>query len=81
MSRKEENKRLKSCLRRITDELRMAEARFPRIRSPHEGYAIIKEELDEAWEDIKRNELEDGEYEMVQVAAMALRYIIDLGDK
>lgn len=59
-------------------EYNRASERFDPISSPHEGYAIIKEELDELWEAIKANEratLTRGEAK--QVAAMALRFMID----
>jgi hypothetical protein len=43
--------------------------------SRHEFYGILKEEIDEVWEAIKRDlPTADLEEEMVQVAAMCLRY-------
>ncbi len=50
------------------------------MNSPHEGYAVIKEELDELWDEVKANrgrELSALE-EAVQVAAMGVRYVADL---
>jgi hypothetical protein len=63
-------------------ELYNALQRFPIFNSPHEGYAVILEEIDELWEHVKAN---DGETqkamdEAVQVAAMALRFVYDLAD-
>lgn len=61
----------------IDDELFEAINKFPPFASPHEGYAIIKEEVDELWDDIKANKGKETE-EIIQVAAMAVRYILDL---
>jgi len=60
-------------------ELRRAISMYPPFRSRHEGYAIIREELDELWMEIKRKpQNEDAiEKEAVQLSAMALRFIMD----
>jgi len=60
----------------VKKELARARTKFPPYNSPHEGYAVIKEELDEAWDDIKTNK--NAVKEMAQVAATAIRFIIDL---
>ena len=60
----------------IKKELARARTKFDSFNSPHEGYAVIKEEVDEMWDDIKANR--DASKEAVQVAAMALRYLIDI---
>jgi len=60
----------------VKKELARATTKFGKFYSPHEGYAIIKEEVDELWDDIKANR--SGEKEAIQVAAMALRFLIDL---
>jgi len=63
-------------------ELKFATDTFPPFRSPHEGYAIIKEELDELWEEIRKQydvrTNEKMRKEARQIAAMALRFMIDL---
>ncbi len=42
----------------------------------HEFYAILKEEVDELWDDIKRdNPIEGLMNEAIQVAAMCVRYL------
>ncbi len=63
----------------IEAEYTNARHKFPtEFNSYHEGYAIIKEELDELWDEIKGDQwnlkLRD---EAIQVAAMAIRFIID----
>ena len=54
------------------------------MRSAHEGYAVILEELDELWDEVKKNPSkhprlkEAMRSEAIQVAAMAVRFIIDV---
>ena len=49
------------------------------FNSTHEGYAVILEELDEAWGAIKKDNIFNVQKEMVQVAAMAVQFLIDFG--
>ncbi len=62
----------------IEEEYTNAVHKFPNFKSYHEGYAIIKEELDELWDEIKGDQrnlkMRD---EAMQVAAMAIRFIIN----
>ena len=56
-----------------------AERQFGAFASAHEGYAVIKEELDELWDEIKGNaDCTRLAAEAVQVAAMALRFVMDV---
>lgn len=52
------------------------------FNSAHEGYAVILEELDELWEEIKKkgSERDHGKMfkEAVQVATMGLRFAVDI---
>jgi hypothetical protein len=73
------NEETQPVLIAILEELRNAERRFPDFNSPHEGYAIILEELDEAWHEIKHGTPERAREEMIQVAAMAIRFLKDFG--
>jgi hypothetical protein len=66
------------ALRDVAEEYRRARKKFPEMRSPHEGYAIILEELDEAWDEIKANRTIAAKQEMLQVAAMALAFILEV---
>jgi hypothetical protein len=61
-------------------ELLKATFKHPPIRSAHEGYAIIAEELEELWAEIKRQkpDREVMRREAGQVAAMAIRFLRDL---
>lgn len=62
----------------VIEELARATYNFGEFKSTHEGYAIILEELDELWDEIKNNSHKELlETEAKQVAAMALRFLID----
>ena len=66
----------------VKGELKLAVEKFPPFHSAHEGYAIIREEVDELWEDVKANKGYDVAFnEAIQVAAMAVRYLYDLHGK
>lgn len=60
-------------------ELRSARQKFPKFSSAHEGFAILKEEVDELWEEVRSKSRTTASMraEAVQVAAMALRFIED----
>jgi hypothetical protein len=53
------------------------------MNSAHEGFAVLAEEVDELWDHVKvkqgKRDVPEMVYEAVQVAAMALRFIIDVG--
>ena len=53
------------------------------FHSAHEGFAVLDEERDELWDEVKkRNKSKtDMRKEAVQVAAMAVRFIHDVCDK
>jgi hypothetical protein len=63
-------------------ELEMARKKHPPLRSLHEGAAIIKEEYDELWDQVKmRSEYRCNEavlQELTHIAAMAQRLAEDL---
>lgn len=52
------------------------------MASAHEGYAVLKEELDELWDEIKKNPQKRDDAQMqkeaIQVAAMAIRFLVDV---
>jgi len=61
-------------------ECQRAMDRFHPFASPHEGWAVIREELDELWEHVRANtgRSPEARKEAIQIAAMALRYAHDL---
>ena len=61
----------------IDDELHKARAKFDPFNSAHEGYAVLLEEVDELWHEIKHGTKERQRSEAVQIAAMAIRLLQD----
>ena len=65
----------------VEDELDRATDKFGAMASAHEGYAILLEELDELWKVVQGSQKEHVKQEMrdeaTQVAAMAIRFVID----
>ena len=72
--------RLTKLLIEVGAEVERAERLFPAMNSPHEGWAVIREELDELWEHVRANTGRGPEArkEALQVAAMGLRYALNL---
>ena len=73
----------------IEAEYRRSMSLFPNFNSPHEGYAVLLEEVDELWESIKnrkpgRKDLErasllsDMQEEAVQIGAMAVKFLVSM---
>jgi len=75
-------RRLDYALKRVGNEVLRAIDRFPAMNSPHEGKAVIEEELDELWEHCRANTGRSPEAitEAIQIAAMAVRYVLDLSE-
>jgi hypothetical protein len=52
------------------------------MHSAHEGWATLKEEVDELWDEVKKSpknrDMDAMQEEAVQAAAMALRFIVDV---
>ena len=73
---------LKEVLAETKQEVEGAVKQYPEMRSFHEGYAIILEELDELWEEIRKKpaarDMKLLRHEAIQVAAMAARFALDL---
>lgn len=59
-------------------ELQKCLTNWPTFNSAHEGFAVLKEEVDELWEHVKTNQkkrdLPAMKKEAIQIAAMALRF-------
>lgn len=68
----------------VDAELWAAIERYPAFNSAHEGFSVLKEEVDELWDEVKAKQgsrdLTKLRKEAVQVAAMALRFIVDVCD-
>jgi len=76
-------------------EYERAAEKFPAFNSAHEGFAVLDEERDELWEVVKKNpakrypnardphvaKREEMREEAIQIAAMAVRFIVDVCDR
>ena len=66
----------------VRHEISKARAKYRPMASAHEGWAVLREEVDELWEEVKKKPLKrdpSAMYaELVQVAAMAQRMAEDI---
>ena len=64
----------------VLQELGRARAKFNPFPSEHHGYAVLLEEVHELWEEVRSKDAtpENVRAEAVQVAAMGIRFILDL---
>jgi len=77
--------RLEFTFAAIRNEVTTAREKWPRFASAHEGYAILKEEVDELWDHVKtkqkNRDLPAMHKEAIQVAAMAVRFATEVCDE
>lgn len=70
------------AISKILNEYNNAAIKYPGFHSNHEGYAVIKEEVDELWDEVKKSKAVRGnkemEKELIQIGAMVVRYLNDL---
>ena len=68
----------------VRDELRRARLHHAKLHSAHEGYSVILEEVDELWEEVKQHRtlehLAAMRKEAIQVAAMAIAFVVEVID-
>lgn len=64
----------------VKNELHKAIAKHKGMNSPHEAYAVLLEEMDEFWDEVKKQTHSKSLMykELLQISAMAQRAIIDL---
>lgn len=67
-------------LGKVRDEIVRAMAKHRPYASAHEAWAVIREEVDELWDEVKadRGYTVDAFIEAEQIAATAVRYIVHL---
>ena len=60
-------------------EFRRAQRKHPQpFINMHHGYAVLLEEVDELWDEVKAGDKIKAHDEVIQVGAMALRFLHDL---
>ncbi len=75
-----------SVITEVIRELQSATAANGNMPTRHDGYAVILEELDELWDECKKNWRKHPDArllarkEAIQVAAMAIRFVLDICD-
>ncbi len=77
------NEKLQLVTQNILQEVKRAKTLFPNnFVNQHEAYAVILEEVDELWDEIKKNQrnydLEAQRKEATQAAAMLCRLLVEL---
>lgn len=79
------DKKLIRILQEITDEFLKASKNYGAFTNAHEGYAVLLEEVDELWDEVKkRPDIRNDDklrHEATQIAAMAIRFIYDTIEK
>jgi len=77
--------KIENILAEVNQEVMTAHAQYPDMNSAHEGYAVLLEEVDELWDEVKvkqsNRSCESMRKEAIQVAAMACRFVLDICDK
>lgn len=73
---------VKDIVDEVEQELGFATAKFGPMNSAHEGFAVLYEEVDELWDEVKAKQgarnIEAMRKEAIQVAAMAMRFALDI---
>ena len=72
--------RIREIAMEIAAEVERAERKHPPMHSPHEGWSVIYEELEELREHVRADtgHSADARKEAIQIAAMGLRYALNL---
>jgi hypothetical protein len=72
-------------LRDVSEELDKALRKHPKFNGAHEGWAVILEEVDELWDEVKvranKRRRDKMRKEALQIAAMALRFALEVCGK
>ncbi len=70
------------AINEVCEELQEAMAKHAPMNSAHEGWAVIMEEVDELWDEVKlrpsKRNKDALRLEAKQIAAMAIRFMIEV---
>lgn len=76
---------IRSIAFECTTEVMAAKEKWPQFNSAHEGFGVLLEEVDElkahVWTKQKNRDLEAMRKEAIQVAAMAMRFAMEVCDE
>ena len=64
-----------SIITEVINELERGNRLYGLFNSPHEGYAVIKEEVEELWNEVKKDDYTQARKEAIQIAAMAIKFV------
>lgn len=67
-----------SVIDQVEEEIISASNKFGAFPTAMHGYAVILEELDEMWDEVKAKNIPRAREEAIQVAAMAIQFLIDI---
>jgi NTP pyrophosphatase (non-canonical NTP hydrolase) len=75
--------KLTAALHQLEEEVWRAKKMFPEnLVNQREGIAVLWEEVDELWDEIKKNQrdydIQNQRKEAIQIAAMAMRFVVEL---
>lgn len=64
----------------VADEVIAARTKFGPMHSPHEGFAVLLEEVDELWDEVRCRAFdpEKARKEAIQIAAMAICFAAEV---
>lgn len=70
----------KQAVNHVYTEIVNARTKHAPMHGAHEGYAVILEELDELWDEVKAKKLDKAKayIEAMQVAAMAVAFMVEV---
>lgn len=82
-TREEVEPRIDAILAMVKEEVLAAAIKHKPMNSAHEGHSVLREEVEELWDHVKADTGYDQAAmdEAVQVAAMGVRYVLDLGHR
>ena len=77
-----ESDKIAGVLKEVETEIFRAVNMHGPMRSCHEGWAVLFEEVEELWDEVKKKaskrQKENLRMEAIQIAAMAARFVVDL---